>query len=142
MKRNENLYPLSWEHHSGLVYARKIKRKTESKDKLSDIKNFVLAEWNQSLNRHFKQEEEVIGEIFRKYVSQSDELSQMESDHNEMRLMISQIIEDKLSYDGYVLFSEKLTTHIRFEENILFPLFEKHIPEAELNEIGNRLKEK
>lgn len=140
MKRNDNLVPLSWEHHSGLVFARRIRKRMESGDSIPEIKNFILAEWKGSLKRHFELEETVIAPIFRKYESAGSDLLQMEKDHSRMREIIQLLNGKNFTGNELLEFSELLTKHIRFEEDVLFPKFEEKIPETEMLEIGMKLK--
>jgi len=140
MKRNTNLVPLSWEHHSGLVFARRIRKRMESGDSIPEIKKYILDEWSGSLKRHFELEETIIAPIFQKYDNSSTDLKQMENDHNRMREIIQLLNGKNFTGNELLEFSELLTKHIRFEEEVLFPLFEEKIPESELLEIGTNLK--
>lgn len=140
MKRNDNLIPLSWEHHSGLVFARRIRKRMESGDSIPEIKNYILVEWNNSLKRHFELEETIIAPVFNKYVPADPELNRMENDHNRMREIIGLLNGKNFTGNELLEFSKLLTKHIRFEEEVLFPLFEEKIPETEMHEIGMKLK--
>lgn len=140
MKRNDNLVPLSWEHHSGLVFARRIRKRIESGYSIPEIKNYILAEWNNSLKRHFDLEETIIAPVFNRYVPADPELNRMEYDHNRMREIIGLLNGKNFTGNELLEFSELLTKHIRFEEEVLFPLFEEKIPETEMHEIGMKLK--
>lgn len=140
MKRDKNLIPLSWEHHSGLVFARRIRKKIEANESNEHIRNYILGEWEDSLDRHFQLEETVISPVFLKYSPHDSEQAKMENDHNRMREIVRGLYDEKYTVAMMLEFSELLARHIRFEEDVLFPLFESKIPAQEFDAIGIELK--
>lgn len=142
MKRDNNLIPLSWEHHSGLVFARRIRKKLEANESADLIRNYILGEWEDSLDRHFLLEETVISPVFLKYSQHDSEQKKMESDHNRMRKIVTDLYDGNFTTSQMLEFSELLARHIRFEEDTLFPLFESKIPAHEMDVIGAELKKR
>lgn len=139
MKRDPSLVALSWEHHTGLVYARRIKKMVEANEPLQDIRDYILLEWNATLERHFNLEETVVMPPFVKHVPHSEELEKMVSDHNRFRVLVRLFTEGKGGHEEMLEFSANMLAHIRFEEDILFPIFEKNIPADDLKIIGDKL---
>lgn len=140
MKRDKNLIPLSWEHHSGLVFARRIKKRIGDDESPESVRLYMLFEWETTLERHFLQEETIISPVFKRHLTENAELAQMENDHNRMREIIAQLNDYKYTTTDMLEFSSRLTAHIRFEEDVLFPLFEKTMTAEEMDSIGNLLK--
>lgn len=99
--------------------------------------------WEASLDRHFRQEEEILLPVFSKYSSADRaEIVETLAQHRELRQTCGRlklnIDEQTASAAGGLELAELLVEHIRYEESDLFPAIEKAVPEAELWEI-NRL---
>ena len=137
MKRNRNLQPLSRQHHNALMAVLLLKKGVRKKASLSTMQMFVAKFWNDDLNNHFKQEEN----LFVSFNSRSTEASklyeQMKSEHEQMRQMVHQISSEEVNYELLEHFYTALESHIRFEERIYFPLIESVATDEELLHIGN-----
>ena len=126
MKRNVNLVELSSEHHDGLVIALRIKKALNNSIESQILVNYVN-HLSDTINNHFKQEEETKGS------------SGLQSVNNELI--------DKINLKGNSLnddlsdFSDLLNDHIRFEERELFPYVEQVLNDEQLEVIGKRLEE-
>ena len=138
MKRNENLHPLSWQHHVGLVIARRIKKGVDKGANLSEIAQYTRAMWEGHLMPHFNLEESLLNPAMKRALPLSNLVTRMEKDHEAFRALLSRISENP-TYESLGQFSELLTRHIRFEENELFPAAEIELDVTELNKIGESL---
>jgi len=130
MKRNENLIPLSRDHHFGLLCCWKIRQGISKNVPYERIRNYINYFWQESLKEHFKTEDTVLPEVENESLN-----NQMENEHRE----ISKLIKSINQYDNMNLladFADALQKHIRFEERMLFPHLEEYLSDKQMNEIG------
>ena len=134
MKRNENLVPLSRDHHFGLLCVWKIRLGVSKGISYERIKNYINYFWKNHLHSHFELEDTVLPEV-----EDAGLLSQMEQEHAEIHQLINRINE---SEDTALLlqFAEALQNHIRFEERVVFPNYEEMLSTDKLNEIGKLIE--
>lgn len=135
MKRNENLIPLSRDHHFGLLCSWKIRQGIKKNVSYDRIKNYINHYWEENLSRHFEIEDIVLPET-----ENSSLHIQMEKEHIEIRKLIKAINQTQ---DVRVLgdFADALRKHIRFEERMYFPHLEEYLSDEKMNEIGNQLNQ-
>ncbi len=135
MKRNENLVPLSREHHFGLLCMWKIRQGVTKGIAYKRILNYVNYFWKESLSRHFETEDRVLPEMENAILQ-----NQMEQEHSQIRKLISHI---NASDDKQLLldFANALQNHIRFEERVVFPEYEQNLSDEQMKEIGKLLSD-
>lgn len=133
MKRNENLVPLSKDHHFGLLCVWKIRMGLKKGISYDRIRKYINYFWQKNLHSHFEVEDIVLPEI-----ENASLLSQMEKEHVEIHRLINTINQ---SEDERLLldFANALQSHIRFEERVVFPNYEEMLSADQLDEIGNLL---
>ncbi|MCC3215579.1 MULTISPECIES: hemerythrin domain-containing protein [Chryseobacterium] len=133
MKRNENLVPLSRDHHFGLLCSWKIREGVRKNIIYDRIKKYINYFWQESLSKHFEIEDTVLPE------PENESLQfQMQKEHSEIRKLINTVNQSqnpRLLED----FADALSGHIRFEERMYFPHLENHLSDDEMTEIGNKL---
>src|SRR5262249_47162435 len=92
MKRHKSLYPLSHDHHHGLVQAWQLcfaGAQAEQDSSNTTAARFIDF-WKRDLDKHFQQEEEIVLPILEKYLSQDcAESREALRQHHEIRLLIS-----------------------------------------------------
>jgi len=139
MKRNKNLIELSRDHHHGLLLGWKIKQGFKRKVDLREIADYVVHFAKQALFPHFDEEENQV----LIYLSKDDGFrNQIIAEHVEIRSLIKTISLNPIADTSIFLeLSEKLETHIRFEERALFPHLENILSEDQLEEIGSLITE-
>ncbi|RLD17016.1 hypothetical protein DRI50_00410 [candidate division KSB1 bacterium] len=145
MKRSEYLVPLSWEHHSALVNANRIKLGVENKAPLSVIQEFVEYIWEHDLLPHFEREEEVILSREEADKIPTDIKERTLAEHQEFSTLFDQILQTAEEAEKKKLlkrFADLLVAHVRFEESEFFPSVEKEFSQEALKEIGKELKER
>lgn len=135
MKRNENLVPLSRDHHFGLLCAWKIEQGIKKGVAIDRIVNYVNYFWDHHLQRHFDIEDE-----FLPNTPNSNLQEKMEQEHQELKELITSINSSPTS-DLLLDFAKGLRSHIRFEERVVFPEYEQILSEGELDQIGQNLME-
>lgn len=139
MKRHEALFPLSHDHHHALVEARYLRLSEDDADTMTAR---LLEFWTRSLERHFKQEEEILlPRLALQTPLEPDVRAQTLGEHAGIRSLIdSLIIGAEPRADLLRSIGNALTDHIRFEENNLFPAVEATLSEDELWLINRELK--
>jgi len=134
MKRNENLMPLSRDHHFGLLCVWKIKEGLENDISYNRIKDYVNYFWTEKLSHHFKTEDKVFESIER-----DEKFLKMENEHLEIEKLVD-LINQSEDKNLLFAFAEALKCHIRFEEREMFPALEQKLSDAELSKIGTELE--
>lgn len=133
MKRNENLVPLSRDHHFGLLCCWKIRQGIKKDIPYERIKNYVTDYWEKNLSWHFDIEDIVLPEVNNESLQM-----QMEDEHRQIRKLIKSITHSG-SRELLSDFADALYKHIRFEERMIFPFLEEHLSGEELDTIGEHL---
>lgn len=135
MKRNENLVPLSRDHHFGLLCCWKIRQGIKKEVSYERIKNYINYYWEKNLHNHFKTEDDVLPEL-----SNEGLQKQMEKEHREISRLIGSINQ---SNNQQLLsdFADALYKHIRFEERSVFPYLEEHLSDEQMDTIGLELSQ-
>jgi hemerythrin-like domain-containing protein len=156
MKRHETLIPLSNEHFSHLVFAKRLREGKPEKIKsnwpeFSNEKELIkqsIDYFTIDMLNHFELEEKEVFPIYEQYLEEnSNEL-------NFLKFIIKhhQIVKDKINSlyglagqglkDKLLEIGTDIEEHIRNEERKLFEDIQKKIPIDELVSIGAILKEK
>ncbi len=138
LKRNKNLEKLSHDHHHGLVFSVRLKKGNKTTHNI--LINYVKDFWENHLLTHFEDEER----LFLPLLTDTEITGQFTSEHKQIRELVKKVISsanDESSRKYAFQLSELITSHIRFEERKMFPWLEKNSSFAELNNIGNELKE-
>ncbi|KAA3600861.1 MAG: hemerythrin domain-containing protein [Calditrichaeota bacterium] len=127
MKRHKSLHPLSREHHTGLVFAKRLKESDEAN--ASKVKEEFYDYWEKDLKIHFRKEEEILFPfLFGHFSFEESEIRDFFLQHAEIRKMI---FENGSSLESLHKLGELIHDHIRFEENKLFPLIESRLNEKD-----------
>lgn len=143
MKRDSRLETLSWEHHHGLVVAFRLQRGLEKKAGTEILREYLLHIWGSALAHHFWQEEQTLLPALDALSEGNQLLGLMVDDHRDFRQMIRKIEGHPANLGAELsAFANKLNKHIRFEERLLFPYIENHVPAPQLKTIGEFLHEK
>ena len=143
MKRGEELKPLSWDHHHGLVLAFRLKRGMNKGAPDSIMAEYVQYAWENSLQPHFNKEEKYLIAALEKYSNSTDLLiRQLRRDHSFFRKLLLKIKLKDINLRSLLQeFAEALEKHIRFEERDFFPAIENIVPVKQLQIIGRLLHE-
>lgn len=133
MKRNENIVPLSKDHHFGLLCSWKVRQGLKKETKVSRIRNYILYFWKHHLEKHFKEEEEIL------FLYLEDEYTlRIQKEHREIEDIVSKISSSE-NTDLISDFADLLEQHIRFEERDWFPHLEEKLDASALEKIGSEL---
>ncbi len=139
MKRNPNLYPLSHQHHNGLMAVLFLEKGLTKNADLKIMKDFILYCWEAELDDHFITEEKQLNPSLLQLPQAEELYLRMMSEHQQIRNIIDAIKEGKESNTMIESFHTLLEKHIRFEERELFPFIQEHASEAALISLGEQI---
>lgn len=135
LKRNENIQPLSREHHHGLLFCWKIRTGLKKNIEVNRIMRYVEYFYNAHLKSHFREEETLLFDKIK-----HEMCDDAQKDHWEISELVSKILSGENDIrSNLVELSNKVDDHIRFEERKLFPFLEETLTEADLTMIGEQL---
>jgi hemerythrin-like domain-containing protein len=129
MKRRSELRDLSDDHHTALVIARSCKRAAS----LSDAERSALSErlrvaFETHLEPHFEIEERYLLPALER-LGERVLLERLQAEHADLRARAAGAGD---SADCIVAFGERLESHVRFEERVVFEQTQDRLAEAEL----------
>ena len=139
MKRSEALRALSHQHHQGLFAALQLKR--ARRDTAAEARKVFLDFFEREGARHFRAEEELLLPAFARHTDVDDvAIVRVLTEHVDLRGR-TQDLERSTDPDRAALreLGERLESHIRFEERVLFPMIEEALPVDELERLGAAL---
>lgn len=139
MQRDKNLYPLSHQHHNGLMAVLLLKKGLQKNADTLVMSDFILAAWNDELNGHFIAEEEHLKPSLLQLPQLQKLYDQMMQEHQQIRSVIDALEKKNIQTELIASFRDLLEMHIRFEERMLFPFIEQHATAEVLNEAGKKL---
>ena len=141
-RRHDTLIPLTHDHHHALAQARrlldvaKMDDVTEQRNQTNDFINFYFGR----AVRHFHEEEELFFAPLVDVPEASELVLRAVADHLRLhglvRTVKRQLTDGDVDGERLTDISRILTDHVRFEEKELFPLIERLIPEAELEDLA------
>ena len=138
IKRDENIVPLSQDHHLSLLFSWKIRQGLKGDVDVNRIIDYVHYFEDVHFIPHFKDEEEL---LFNPY--KENELVQKGlHDHETIKNIIERVYAEQYKQqkiDLLNLLADTVEAHVRFEERELFPALEKMIPADELERVGAAL---
>lgn len=141
MKREEQLQPLSHQHHNGLMAALLLKKGVEKQAATTVLDDFIVAVWNSELRNHFIKEEVYLHPHVLQIPSLMEKYEQMKADHHQIRHVVDAIRNGGSTMEQIAEFYTLLEKHIRFEERDLFPFIQEQIQAQQLDELGRNLQE-
>lgn len=141
MKRNINLQPLSRQHHNGLLAALLVNKGLKKGADEKQIGGFITHMWQQDLQSHFEQEEEVLIPLLQPTSFDASLTRQLLQEHQQIRSLVDRIGTGNFTKDDLTQFASILEQHIRFEERIYFPEAEKSLSDETLQQVGHLLNQ-
>jgi hemerythrin-like domain-containing protein len=141
-RRHETLIPLTHDHHHALSQARRlhdIAKSTDETKRRNLAQDFINFYFGRAV-RHFHEEEELFFAPLIDDPQARDLVLRAVSDHLRLHALV-RTLKRRLSHgevEQQILdqIAELLIDHVRFEEQELFPLVEKLVPEDLLTELA------
>ncbi len=114
----------------------------ESKLTLDEIITDTKKFWQPGGQEHFREEEEIVLPVYAKYTEiNKPEIVEMLLEHVRIRSGIKQLLDDELELTEMRELGKLLQSHIRKEEQVIFPMIEAALPEDELEKLAPYLHE-
>lgn len=136
MKRSKALRALSHQHHQGLFAALQLKR--AGRETAVEARRVFLDFYEREGAHHFRAEEELLLPAFARHTHVDDPaILRVLTEHVELRrraLDLDAGADPELT--ALRELGERLESHIRLEERVLFPLIEEALPGDELERLG------
>lgn len=135
MKRDPRLHGLSSDHHQALVLARRIGRRASAGTLDAELARDAVRRFHDDVEPHFVVEEEVLLPALTE-VGEDELVRRTLEDHEVLKALMESVAEGAV--EPLAAFAERLTAHVRFEEQILFPACEEKLADAVLDEAARR----
>ena len=132
-RRHESLIPLSREHHYGLLVCLRIHRGIAKHhtdlDWLSERAERVVRFFESDLRTHFEAEEEILFPAMRKIEEAHAVIEQLIKEHRDLTRLVDRLRRSRGLQLSPMLqeFADLLEAHIRQEERVLFPCYERTV---------------
>lgn len=145
MKRNPALVRLSWDHHHGLVFARRIAKELPgaSVAEAAQLYSDLVAFWAAGLLPHFRAEGEcLLARLVRHLPHESEPITRLQRDHLSLEALVATMRDTSDAGErraALTSFGELLHDHIRWEERDLFEVTQQQLTEGELAALGEQL---
>ncbi len=136
IKRHQAIVSFSKDHHFGLLLVWKIRQGLQKSIAPERIASYVQFFFEADLNKHFSDEEQL---LFSRLAATDVLRVQAEQEHAAIYQLVKEISQQPTDTALLTRLADALEQHIRFEERSLFNHLQQHIPEAELQEIENRI---
>ena len=140
MKREKFLWPLTQSHHRGLVLAKHLREMLTDRPGPEEgawvraALEEVRRAYDGELRQHFWDEERILG-LYEAHLGTEEPLpAKIRRDHRTLETLMARGDRESL-----LAFAEKLTAHIRFEEEELFTGWEQIFSAPEKEALGKLL---
>ena len=139
MKRHEALKPLSREHHGALLLAQVLRNDVPDYKGMptlvADKAAYALETFRNSLQPHFDKEEQVLAKVKNCNAELDILIDEIKNEHIELSASFLSLAQAAVPEKVLHQLGEKLITHIRKEERVLFPLIETSCSDKLLSDI-------
>lgn len=146
-RRHESLIPLSREHQYGLLVCLRIHRGMEKHkadlDWLSERAEKVIRFFESDLRTHFEAEEEIIFPAMSGIEEADGMIEELVGEHRNLARLVDRLRQHEDLRLAPLLreFADLLKSHIRKEERVLFPCYERNISPREAGHVKRRVLE-
>lgn len=138
MKRAEALRPLSREHLTALLTAKKLREATDLDEAVGAFLDF----WHGDGVRHFRIEEEVLLPTWAVHAEvDRDGVARMLEEHLAIRREALRLEAGEAALDEVQALGKLLHDHVRFEERQLFPKVEEALDPNSLDRLAAAIEE-
>lgn len=158
MKRDPRLHRLSWGHQRGLAVSLRLRRSLsgDATGRAASLLAGTIRFCGDELTRHFQAEEKLLLPAIEAAGRGADPLvDRMRREHTAIRADIAGLKRVRIpggqgshearraredARDALLRLASDLTSHIRFEERVLFPWIESWLPGDAFDRVGRALE--
>jgi iron-sulfur cluster repair protein YtfE (RIC family) len=139
MRRSRALTPLSHQHHQGLFASMRLKRATS--ESAAEARAAFLDFFEREGARHFQVEEELLLPAMARHGEAGDPaIVRVLTEHVDLRRRAQDLAAQREAVPEELHeLGERLESHIRHEERVLFPMIEAALPPEQLERLGEAL---
>ncbi|HEY1679133.1 MAG TPA: hemerythrin domain-containing protein [Candidatus Sulfotelmatobacter sp.] len=142
MLRDKNLIPLSHQHQHALALCVRIDRASPIPDPDLPAWQSELAQIFQSeITIHFAAEENVLFPRAESFSDLAPIVEDLRADHRWLREHFSRVIAGAVTCGEMRNLTDRLSSHIRKEERLLFEGMQKQMSREELDALGKKLQD-
>jgi hemerythrin-like domain-containing protein len=134
MRRDSSLVPLSHQHQHGLALCVLVRRRLEQ-ESVSGLAQSVLDAFDKEIANHFAIEEQVLFPL----CGPMPIIAELLNDHRTIEALVSRLRADA-SATLLEEFCDRLSKHIRREENELFEHMQRVLPPEALASAGSEIR--
>lgn len=141
MKREKFLWLLTQSHHRALLMAKRVRERLcvpgagEDQKLVREVAAEVQKLYGEELRQHFWDEEKILAFYEEKIGREEPEPRLIRKEHRFLEQLVRQA-----DWQSLLAFSQTLTDHVRFEEDVLFGKIEKVLGEGEKKAVDALLK--
>lgn len=138
IKRSVHILQLSKDHHFTLLFCWKIRQGLKQGVDGERIKKYVQHFWDQHMQAHFREEEEIL------FAPVKDEKVQRAlNDHEQIKEQVNATLQSsgEEASNKLARLADLVDAHVRYEERELFPHLEKELTTKQLENIGKQLQQ-
>ncbi|HEX6915384.1 MAG TPA: hemerythrin domain-containing protein [Chitinophagaceae bacterium] len=140
LRRSKHILLLSKDHHFTLLFSWKIRQGLKLGIDPARIKTYVRHFWENDMQEHFREEEEILF----KAVEDKRIVDKALSDHRHIEKEIAGLMASptgEAASRQLAALADTVDRHVRYEERELFPELERVLTPGQLEEIGAALNE-
>jgi len=144
MWRDPSLVPLSHQHHNGLalvVLAERALAQDSGPEAIAAQSRRVVNRYEIELTNHFELEEQILFPAIRQHIGELPLVGILNAEHRNLEQLVA-ALRNTPSLALLQEFLSLLRSHIRKEENELFPDIQERLPREILNLVGAELDAK
>jgi iron-sulfur cluster repair protein YtfE (RIC family) len=141
-RRHESLIPLSREHHYGLLVCLRIHRGIEKHQAnviwLTERAEKIIRFFESDLKTHFEAEERIVFPAMSGIEDTKATIDQLISEHRNLERLVQGLRKARELQLAPLLreFADLLEAHIRAEERVLFPRYERFVSPELARQVG------
>ena len=135
MHRADVLQPLSRQHKAALMTCLLIRKGISKQASVEVMTDFFLQCWNRDLAPHFREEEEQLLPLLRKFEAGKNLADTIQRDHELIRTAMTHLSQAHVNERLLEDMADQLEQHVRYEERIVFQAMQEFIPARQLQQL-------
>ena len=139
MKRDIALQPLSHQHHNTLMGCLLIRKGIENKADKKVLKDFTLNWWQKDLQKHMEAEEKILLPYLSQHQFNKSYIKVIYHDHETLRVLGERLKINDDDYELYIIYTDLVEQHIRFEERIVFQKIQEDFSREQLSQLEQKM---
>jgi hemerythrin-like domain-containing protein len=140
MKRDQNLQPLSKQHHDELLSCLLIKKGVRKLADLAVLTDFTNIFWKDDLKKHIQIEQDILIPFLIRHRFEPRYINILTTDHSILQSILDRLNVYDRRHRVFEIFANLVEQHIRFKERFIFERVQELVSEKELEQLGLQLK--